>query len=272
MTLRPRLLVLLHLRRPRRVSQRRAAGARHARIRPHHAACAGGRKDRRHRRARRAAGQGRPIACCNSNSTARAPAPKRCAAQAAAPTRSARRTGSRPAQRRDRPAPAPNSPPPRRRPHDTRIYYNRVRRWAAQQLVAASEVDRARAAADNAAGTRCALRRRHCRNSKPARASSRSRRAKPRSLRPKPQVAAQQVTLGKLSVVAPRDGLVDSLPYKLGDQAPVGAPLAILLVGDAPYARVYVPEPIRANVAGRRRKARALHRRQATTRSPARCA
>ena len=28
----------------------------------------------------------------------------------------------------------------------------------------------------------------------------------------------------------------------------VGAPLAILLAGDAPYARIYVPEPLRANV------------------------
>jgi len=49
-------------------------------------------------------------------------------------------------------------------------------------------------------------------------------------------------------VVAPRDGRVDSLPYRLGDQAPVGAPLAVLLVGDAPYARIYVPEPLRARV------------------------
>jgi HlyD family secretion protein len=48
--------------------------------------------------------------------------------------------------------------------------------------------------------------------------------------------------------VAPRAGVVDSLPYRLGDQAPVGAPLAVLLVGDAPHARIYVPEPIRANV------------------------
>jgi len=56
------------------------------------------------------------------------------------------------------------------------------------------------------------------------------------------------VTLDKLTVVAPRDALVDSLPYKLGDQAAVGQPLAILLVGGAPYARVYVPEPIRAGV------------------------
>ncbi|HEY6941682.1 MAG TPA: hemolysin secretion protein D, partial [Dokdonella sp.] len=34
----------------------------------------------------------------------------------------------------------------------------------------------------------------------------------------------------------------------LGDQAPVGAALAILLAGDAPYARIYVPEPLRTSV------------------------
>ncbi|NNC25003.1 hemolysin secretion protein D, partial [Salinisphaera sp. USBA-960] len=41
------------------------------------------------------------------------------------------------------------------------------------------------------------------------------------------QAAVQQVTFGKLDVLAPRDGVVDSLPYKLGDQAPVGSPLAV---------------------------------------------
>src|SRR5690606_9623033 len=62
------------------------------------------------------------------------------------------------------------------------------------------------------------------------------------------QAEVQEAALDKLSVQAPRAGVVDSLPYELGDQAPAGAPLAILLVGDAPYARVYVPEPIRAGV------------------------
>lgn len=58
----------------------------------------------------------------------------------------------------------------------------------------------------------------------------------------------QAATLARLRVEAPRAALVDDLPYLVGDQAPVGAPLAILLVGDAPWARVYVPEPIRARV------------------------
>ena len=62
------------------------------------------------------------------------------------------------------------------------------------------------------------------------------------------QAAAQAATLNKLVVRAPRAGRIDALPYRLGDQAPLGSPLAILLVGEAPYARVYVPQPLRANV------------------------
>ena len=62
------------------------------------------------------------------------------------------------------------------------------------------------------------------------------------------QAAAQAATLNKLVVRAPRAGRIDALPYRLGDQAPLGSPLAILLVGEAPHARVYVPQPLRANV------------------------
>lgn len=59
---------------------------------------------------------------------------------------------------------------------------------------------------------------------------------------------AQQVVLDKLNVTAPRAGRIDSLPFKLGDQAPVGAALAVMLADNAPYARIYVPEQVRANV------------------------
>ncbi|MEO8741928.1 MAG: HlyD family efflux transporter periplasmic adaptor subunit [Lysobacteraceae bacterium] len=62
------------------------------------------------------------------------------------------------------------------------------------------------------------------------------------------QVSSLAVDLQRTRISAPRAGHIDSLPYKLGDQPPIGAPLAIELVGDAPYARVYVPEPLRANV------------------------
>ncbi len=58
-------------------------------------------------------------------------------------------------------------------------------------------------------------------------------------------LAQLQVTLQRLSVRAPRAGRVDALPFKLGDRPAAGASVVSLLVGDAPYARVYVPEPQR---------------------------
>jgi HlyD family secretion protein len=59
--------------------------------------------------------------------------------------------------------------------------------------------------------------------------------------------AAQlEITLSRLTVHAPRAGRVDALPFKLGDRPPTGASLVSLLVGAAPYARVYVPEERRA--------------------------
>ncbi|MBB5207373.1 HlyD family secretion protein [Chiayiivirga flava] len=62
------------------------------------------------------------------------------------------------------------------------------------------------------------------------------------------QVDRLAVDLQRLRVHAPRAGIVDSLPYEVGDQVAIGAPLVHLLVGDAPYARVYVPQPLRADV------------------------
>ncbi|GAB1596099.1 HlyD family secretion protein [Lysobacter claricitrinus] len=64
----------------------------------------------------------------------------------------------------------------------------------------------------------------------------------------KAQVEGQRVTLQRLEVTAPRAGVVDSLPFKLGDQPAAGAPAAILLTGDAPYARIYIPAHLRSNV------------------------
>lgn len=57
------------------------------------------------------------------------------------------------------------------------------------------------------------------------------------------------LTRERLDVRAPRDGEVDALPFKPGDQPPLGAPLVSLLTGAAPYARVYVPASQRAALA-----------------------
>jgi HlyD family secretion protein len=131
---------------------------------------------------------------------------------------------------------------------DASAYYARLQPLGKRQLVAAAEVDRARAAAGNAqAQVRAAqaaldelehgTRREQVAQGEAALQAAQA------------QAEAEQATLQKLDLVAPRAGRIDSIPYKLGDQAPVGAPLVVMLVGDAPYARVYVPEPIRAGVA-----------------------
>jgi HlyD family secretion protein len=57
-----------------------------------------------------------------------------------------------------------------------------------------------------------------------------------------------QVARSRLEVRAPRAGRVDALPFKAGDQPPLGATVASLLVGEAPYARVFVPASLRVGV------------------------
>jgi HlyD family secretion protein len=61
-------------------------------------------------------------------------------------------------------------------------------------------------------------------------------------------VAQLTVTLERLSVRAPRAGRIDTLPFKLGDRPPQGSGVVSLLVGDAPYARVFVPETQRVGI------------------------
>ena len=62
------------------------------------------------------------------------------------------------------------------------------------------------------------------------------------------QLAELEISRGRLDLAAPRDGIVDALPYKLGDRPPRGAPVVVMLTDGAPYARVFVPEPVRAGV------------------------
>lgn len=57
-----------------------------------------------------------------------------------------------------------------------------------------------------------------------------------------------EVTRERLVVRAPRPGVVDAMPFHPGDEPPAGAEVASLLVGDAPYARVFVPAPRRASI------------------------
>jgi HlyD family secretion protein len=59
---------------------------------------------------------------------------------------------------------------------------------------------------------------------------------------------AARIVRERLEVRAPQDGLIDALPFELGERPPPGAVVAVLLGNGAPFARVYVPEAIRARV------------------------
>jgi HlyD family secretion protein len=125
--------------------------------------------------------------------------------------------------------------------------YARFAELGGKQLVARATVDSARATRDRAAAQ--------------VAAAQAQLRELTTGTRPE-EVAAAEAALAaatsardelkigrtRLEVRAPRAGRVDALPFKAGDQPPLGASVASLLVGEAPYARVFVPASVRIKV------------------------
>lgn len=126
-------------------------------------------------------------------------------------------------------------------------YYRRVQPLARQRLVAAADLDRARAAAGNAEASVRAAEQAWLELVHGSRAQDIAQGQAAAGAAQALQ-AVQAVNVDKLQLRAPRDGVVDALPYRQGDQAPIGAPLVVLLVGPRPYARVYLPQPLRLQV------------------------
>jgi HlyD family secretion protein len=57
-----------------------------------------------------------------------------------------------------------------------------------------------------------------------------------------------EVTDARLVVRATRAGVIDALPYKLGERPPRGVPVVVLLADSAAFARIYVPESERIRI------------------------
>ena len=130
---------------------------------------------------------------------------------------------------------------------DRQADYKRLQDLGTRNFVSKSDIDGARAAAESAQAQVRAAREQLLELQRGYRVEDieQGRASLAQALS---DAAAQRVLLEKLVVRAPRSGLVDSIPFKLGDQAPVGASLVVMLVGDTPYARVYVPQPMRSGV------------------------
>jgi HlyD family secretion protein len=61
-------------------------------------------------------------------------------------------------------------------------------------------------------------------------------------------LAVEEKKLADLTIRATRAGILDNLPWNLGERVTAGSPLAIVLAGSAPHARVYIPEPYRIKI------------------------
>jgi HlyD family secretion protein len=130
--------------------------------------------------------------------------------------------------------------------------YDRIRALVERKLLSASELDQALARRDasrsnrDAALARLGLLREGTRTEQVA-------EARAALVRAEAALAEEQTVADRYSVRAPRAGVVEALPYELGERPAAGRPVAILLADGAPYARVYVPEPLRTRyVAGAR--------------------
>jgi HlyD family secretion protein len=61
-------------------------------------------------------------------------------------------------------------------------------------------------------------------------------------------VRALETSSARLEVRSPITGTLDALPFHVGEKPARGATVAVLLANDAPYARIHVPAPLRAQV------------------------
>ncbi len=134
--------------------------------------------------------------------------------------------------------------------------FERVRALVARKLLSESALDQARARRD---GSRAARDEARARLNLLQQGSRAEQVAEARAAVARAQAALTEIETiaGRYSVTAPRSGLVEALPYELGERPATGRAVAVLLADGAPYARVYVPEPLRSRfLAGRRVEAR----------------
>ena len=57
-----------------------------------------------------------------------------------------------------------------------------------------------------------------------------------------------ELTAARLQIRAPRSGIIDAVPYRLGERPSAGTTVIVMLADMAPFARVYIPEPLRARI------------------------
>lgn len=126
--------------------------------------------------------------------------------------------------------------------------FQRVSELVSRRLLAESDLDNSRAARDSAEAEAAAAREQLLELERGTR-SEVVQQAQAALDAARAALAELAVSRERLDVTAPRDGVVEALPYELGERPPRGAPVVVMLADGPPYARVFVPEPLRARVA-----------------------
>lgn len=126
--------------------------------------------------------------------------------------------------------------------------FARIEKLVADAMLPANALDRQRALKDGAAADEHAARERLLELEHGTRAEVIDQAAAALAA-VRAQVAGLELTLARHTVRAPRAGVIDALPYELGERPPPGAPVAVLLAAGQPYARVFIPETRRVGIA-----------------------
>ncbi len=125
--------------------------------------------------------------------------------------------------------------------------YERVQKVHAMNLASPELLDRARAALD-AARASLDLRRAELQellSGTTVEEIAQAEKAVEQAAARRDQIA---VDLARHEIRAPVDGIVDSRLFELGERPAPGQAMLIMLSGEQPYARVYVPEQLRVHV------------------------
>lgn len=122
--------------------------------------------------------------------------------------------------------------------------YDRVKSLVDRKLLSASELDQARSRRDSALASRDRANA-QLRLLLEGTRTEQVQQAQAALERARAALAELETTASRYLLRAPRPGIIEALPYELGERPPAGAALVVMLADGTPYARVHVPEPLR---------------------------
>lgn len=123
----------------------------------------------------------------------------------------------------------------------------RIRNLTGRGLASPEALDQAKAAWD-AAKTAVGLRRSELEEALAGTTIEELRQAEAALAQAEARRAAAEIDLERHRIVAPVDGIADARLIDIGERPTVGTPVFILLGGEQAYARVFIPESLRASV------------------------